>query len=81
MGEYEFVEKLYSFAKENGYRVEDLNIGDRRNNKGTYKYVTLALIVPGKDYKPFTKSQLETTEQKTTITPDGEKEQVIKNEI
>jgi len=49
MGEFDFMEKLYSFARDNGYRLENINIGDRRNKRGFYKYVTLALIVPGKE--------------------------------
>ena len=80
MGEYDFLEKLYSFAKENGYRVEDLNVGDRCNRKGEYKYVTLALIVPGKEYEPLSKSQHETTENKT-ISAQAQKAEVINNEV
>ena len=83
MGDYECLEKLYSFAKENGYRVEDLNLGERRKRKGSYKYITLALIIPGKDYKPINpREQAHETTETTTNTPEnGEKEQVSKDEI
>lgn len=72
MGEFEFLEKLYSFARDNGYRVEDLNVGDRRNKRGTYKYVTLALIIPGKENEAPEEAH-ETTEKNNTP-ENGEKE-------
>lgn len=83
MSEFECLEKLYSFAKENGYKVEDLNLGERRNRKGSYKYITLALVIPGKDYKPINpREQAHETTETTTNTPEnGEKEQVNKDEI
>ena len=83
MGEYDFLEKLYSFAKVNGYRVEDLNVGDRRNKRGFYKYVTLALVIPGKENEAeHEAADNETTGNNTNQnTPDGEKEQVKTDEI
>lgn len=79
MGEFAFLEKLYTFAKENGYKVEDLNVGDRRSKRGYYKYVTLALIIPGKENED-TQDAHETTENKT-ISAQAQKEEVINHEI
>ena len=82
MGDYECLVKLYSFAKENGYRVEDLNLGERRNRKGSYKYITLALIIPGKDYKPINpKEQAHETTEKDNISAEAQKAEVINNEV
>ena len=42
----EYLEKLYAFARENGYKVKNLNVNERRNQRGRYDYVELALVIP-----------------------------------
>lgn len=80
MGDFDFIEKLYSLAKENGCIVESLNVGDRHNNKGDYKYLTLALIIPGKKCKAKNIVH-ETTEEKNSVEKAQKEKEVNKNEI
>ena len=46
MDNYDYLEKLYAFASENGYKVKNLNVNERRNQRGRYDYVELALVIP-----------------------------------
>lgn len=46
MEKYDYIAKLYTFASENGFKIKNLNVGERRNERGYYDYVSLALIVP-----------------------------------
>ncbi len=46
MDNYDYLEKLYSFARENGFKVKNLNVNERRNQRGRYDYVELVLIIP-----------------------------------
>ena len=65
----EYLEKLYAFARENGYKVKDLNVNERRNQRGRYDYVELVLIIPR---EPALNSATETEE-------DLEKDKEVKN--
>ena len=46
MDNYDYLEKLYAFASENGYKVKNLTVNERRNQRGRYDYVELALVIP-----------------------------------
>lgn len=46
MSNYDHVAAIYEFAKEHGYKVQDFNTMERRNKKGAYNYVEVALVVP-----------------------------------
>ncbi len=46
MGDYDYLAKIYDFAKENAYKVKNLNVGYRRNQRGRYTFVSLELIIP-----------------------------------
>ena len=71
----EYLEKLYAFARENGYKVKNLNVNERRNQRGRYDYVELVLIIPREE--PARK--LETIIHELE---DGlEKDEVIQDEI
>jgi len=65
----EYLEKLYAFARENGYKVKDLNVNERQNQRGRYDYVELVLIIPR---EPALNSATETEE-------DLEKDKEVKN--
>lgn len=71
----EYLEKLYAFARENGYKVKDLNVNERRNQRGRYDYVELVLIIPREE--PARK--LETIVHE--LEEELEKDEVIQNEI
>lgn len=71
----EYLEKLYAFARENGYKVKDLNVNERRNQRGRYDYVELVLIIPREE--PARK--LETIVHE--LEEELEKDEVIRNEI
>jgi len=43
---YEHVATIYNFAKEHGYKVQSFNTSERRNKRGAYNYVEVALVVP-----------------------------------
>ena len=45
---YEHVATIYNFAKEHGYKVQSFNTSERRNKRGAYNYVEVALVVPWK---------------------------------
>lgn len=70
----EYLEKLYAFARENGYKVKDLNVNERRNQRGRYDYVELVLIIPREPART-----LETTIHE--LEEELEKDEVINNEI
>ena len=71
----EYLEKLYAFARENGYKVKNLNVNERRNQRGRYDYVELVLIIPREE--PARK--LETIVHE--LEEELEKDEVIQNEI
>lgn len=75
MDNYDYLEKLYRFASENGYKVKNLNVNERRNQRGRYDYVELVLIIPREPART-----LETTisELEEELEKDNE---VIQNEI
>lgn len=46
MSNYDHVAAIYEFAKEHGYKVQDFNTMERRNQRGRYNYVKVAFVVP-----------------------------------
>ena len=44
------VEKIYDFARENGYRIKELNTQRRHSHKGEYNYVKLEMECGEKDF-------------------------------
>jgi len=52
MSNYDYLSKIYAFADENGYKVKNLNAGERRNQRGRYAYVSLAFVIPRDEEVP-----------------------------
>ena len=52
---YEHVATIYNFAKEHGYKVQSFNTSERRNKKGAYNYVEVALVVPCEQHRTLKK--------------------------
>ena len=75
MDKYDYVPKILSFATENGYKVKNLNVGERRNKRGYYDYVELALIIPR---EPARKLETIINEIEENLEKDNE---VINDEI
>ena len=46
MSNYNHVAAIYDFAKDHGYKVQNFNTQERRNQRGRYNYVTVAFVVP-----------------------------------
>ena len=46
MSNYDHVAAIYDFAKDHGYKVQDFNTMERRNQRGRYNYVKVAFVVP-----------------------------------
>ncbi len=46
MDNYDYLAKIYDFARENNYKVKNLNVGERRNHRGRYNFVSLELVIP-----------------------------------
>ena len=75
MDNYDYLEKLYSFARENGFKVKNLNVNERRNQRGRYDYVELVLIIPREE--PARKLETIINELEEEL----EKDEVNNNEI
>ena len=75
MDNYDYLEKLYSFARENGFKVKNLNVNERRNQRGRYDYVELVLIIPREE--PARKLETIINELEAEL----EKDEVNNNEI
>ena len=74
MDNYDYLAKIHAFASENGYKVKNLNVHERSNQRGRYDYVELAFVVPREPAR-----KLETIIHE--LEEELEKDEVINNEI
>lgn len=49
MTKTEVITELYNHADEHGYKLKNLNVTERENEKGKYLYTELAYIIPYTD--------------------------------
>lgn len=48
---YDHVAAFYEFAKENGYKVQNFKVSERKNKKGPYHFVEAAYIVSFEEHE------------------------------
>jgi len=69
MKDYSYLEKIYNFADENGFKSVHVTTTERRNKRGYYDFVEITLVVP----KP--------SQNKPTSADEAQKEEVTNNDI
>lgn len=82
MSNYDHVAAIYDFAKDHGYKVQNFNTQERRNQRGRYNYVTVAFVVPIEEPRKLEKIIAETEEGlQDDNSAEAQKEEVINHEI
>lgn len=73
MTKTEAITELYDHADKQGYKLKNLNIVERENDKGKYLYTELAYIIP---ITEPVKTVTAVTDQANTNSTDVQKEEV-----
>jgi hypothetical protein len=81
MSNYDHVAAIYEFAKEHGYKVQDFNTMERRNQRGRYNYVKVAFVVPVNEPRKLETMIAEIEAAVDENSAEAQKDEVINNEI
>jgi len=81
MSNYVHVAAIYEFAKEHGYKVQDFNTMERRNQRGRYNYVKVAFVVPVNEPRKLETMIAEIEAAVDENSAEAQKDEVINNEI
>ena len=81
MSNYDHVAAIYEFAKEHGYKVQDFNTMERRNQRGRYNYVRVAFVVPVNEPRKLETMIAEIEAAVDENSAEAQKDEVINNEI
>ena len=81
MSNYDHVAAIYDFAKDHGYKVQDFNTMERRNQRGRYNYVKVAFVVPVNEPRKRETMIAEIEAAVDENSAEAQKDEVINNEI
>jgi len=81
MSNYDHVAAIYEFAKEHGYKVQDFNTMERRNQRGRYNYVKVAFVVPVNEPRKLETMIAEIEAAVDENSAEAQKDEVINHEI
>lgn len=81
MSNYDHVAAIYEFAKEHGYKVQDFNTMERRNQRGRYNYVKVAFVVPVNEPRKLEAMIAEIEAAVDENSAEAQKDEVINHEI
>lgn len=79
MANYDHVAAIYDFAKDHGYKVQNFNTMERRNQRGRYNYVKVAFVVPVEEPRKLEAMIAEI--EAAVDSAEAQKEEVINHEI